>query len=166
MKFKFTIQEYQTSAVQSVVDVFKGQPFTGAVPFTQTIGSLDMPDVGVKNAPLMVHPEQLLANIKSVQSRNDLTNSTKISKIEGLGACILDVDMETGTGKTYVYIKTMFELHKNYGWTKFIVIVPTVAIREGVFKNFAALQDHFMEYYGEKARYFIYNPNFSAGIRH
>jgi type III restriction enzyme len=77
--------------------------------------------------------------------------------------------METGTGKTYVYIKTIFELNKRYGWSKFIVVVPSIAIREGVYKTFQITQDHFMEYYGKKARFFIYNSknlteldNFSA----
>ena len=67
--------------------------------------------------------------------------------------------METGTGKTYVYIKTMFELNKRYGWTKFIVVVPSIAIREGVKKSFETMEDHFMEHYGKKARYFIYNSS-------
>lgn len=71
----------------------------------------------------------------------------------------MDVEMETGTGKTYVYIKTMFELNKCYGWSKFIVVVPSVAIREGVRKSFAMLEEHFMEHYGKKARYFIYNSS-------
>ena len=75
----------------------------------------------------------------------------------GLGAVSLDVEMETGTGKTYVYIKTMFELNKQYGWSKFIVVVPSIAIREGVRKSFETMQDHFMEYYGKKARYFVYD---------
>jgi type III restriction enzyme len=74
-----------------------------------------------------------------------------------MGACSLDVEMETGTGKTYVYIKTMFELNKQYGWSKFIVVVPSIAIREGVQKSFQMMQDHFMEQYGKKARFFVYN---------
>ena len=76
-----------------------------------------------------------------------------------LGRLGLDIEMETGTGKTYVYIKTMFELNKRYGWSKFIVVVPSIAIREGVHKSFTMLEDHFMEYYGKKARFFIYNSS-------
>ena len=74
-----------------------------------------------------------------------------------LGRCALDVEMETGTGKTYVYIKTMFELNKRYGWSKYIVVVPSIAIREGVKKSFEITEDHFMELYGKKARCFVYD---------
>ena len=74
--------------------------------------------------------------------------------------------METGTGKTYVYIKTMFELNKQYGWTKFIVVVPSIAIREGVKKSFAVMQEHFMEHYGKKARFFVYDSKNLAEIDH
>ena len=79
--------------------------------------------------------------------------------MKDLGRCSLDIEMETGTGKTYVYIKTMFELNKKYGWSKFIVVVPSIAIREGVKKTFEITADHFMEYYGKKARFFIYNSS-------
>lgn len=75
------------------------------------------------------------------------------SLVDSMGACSLDIEMETGTGKTYVYIKTMFELNKRYGWSKFIVVVPSIAIREGVKKSFEITQDHFMEHYGKKARF-------------
>ncbi len=79
--------------------------------------------------------------------------------VKHIGRCSLDIEMETGTGKTYVYIKTMFELNKRYGWNKFIVVVPSIAIREGVKKSFDITQNHFMELYGQKARYFIYNSS-------
>src|SRR5690606_38850730 len=65
--------------------------------------------------------------------------------------------MATGTGKTYVFIKTMFELNKRYGWTKFIIVVPSIAIREGIKKSFDMTEDHFMEQYGKKIRNFIYD---------
>ncbi len=78
---------------------------------------------------------------------------------ESLGACSLDVEMETGTGKTYVYIKTMYELNRQYGWSKFIVVVPSVAIREGVKKSFEITQEHFMEQYGKKIRFFVYSSS-------
>ena len=90
-----------------------------------------------------------------MQTANNIKNSSKIEA--GLGLVSLDVEMETGTGKTYVYIKTMFELYKAYGWSKFIVVVPSIAIREGVKKSFEITQEHFMEHYGLKARFFIYN---------
>ncbi len=100
---------------------------------------------------------QLLENIRKVQRESNIPLSDKLAFTNGLGACSLDIEMETGTGKTYVYIKTMFELNKLYGWSKFIVVVPSIAIREGVAKSFSMLEDHFMEYYGRKARYFVYD---------
>ena len=84
---------------------------------------------------------------------------TSFTIVNNLGRCSLDVEMETGTGKTYVYIKTMYELNKHYGWSKFIVVVPSIAIREGVKKSFETTQDHFMEQYGKKVRFFVYNSS-------
>ena len=101
--------------------------------------------------------DQLLMNIQKIQSQNNIKQSPNL--VKDLGRCSLDIEMETGTGKTYVYIKTMFELNKKYGWSKFIVVVPSIAIREGVKKNFEITADHFMEYYGKKARFFIYNSS-------
>lgn len=101
--------------------------------------------------------EQLLSNIHTLQSQNNIKLSPVL--IKNLGRCSLDIEMETGTGKTYVYIKTMFELNKKYGWSKFIVVVPSIAIREGVKKFFEITSDHFMEPYGKKARFFIYNSS-------
>ncbi len=88
-----------------------------------------------------------------------MANNIKLSNelVPGLGVVSLDVEMETGTGKTYVYIKTMFGLYKAYGWSKFIVVVPSIAIREGIKKSFEITQEHFMEPYGMKARFFVYN---------
>ena len=124
-------------------------------------------DTGYKNELIELSDEQLLQNIHRVQSQNNIRLS--INLVKDLGRCSLDIEMETGTGKTYVYIKTMFELNKRYGWSKFIVVVPSIAIREGVKKTFEMTADHFMEYYGKKARFFVYNSanlnqldNFSA----
>ncbi len=123
--------------------------------------------IGFENARLVLTPGQLLQNIRNMQARNNIKQSETL--VNHLGACSLDVEMETGTGKTYVYIKTIFELNKRYGWSKFIVVVPSIAIREGVYKTFQITQDHFMEHYGKKARFFVYNSqnlteldNFSA----
>ena len=69
----------------------------------------------------------------------------------------LDIEMETGTGKTYCYIKTIFELNRRYGWSKFIIVVPSIAIREGVFQSLTDTSDHFLEQYGKRVRFFIYN---------
>ena len=168
MKFKFTIQDYQTSAVDSVVKVFVGQPFQDKVSYRRDTGTqvidLDLFNwklsdedlyMGFANAPVALDGTQLLKNIREVQNNNNIKESSALAK--HMGACSLDVEMETGTGKTYVYIKTMFELNKQYGWSKFIVVVPSIAIREGVQKSFQMMQDHFMEQYGKKARFFVYN---------
>jgi type III restriction enzyme len=171
MKFKFKIQQYQTDAVENTVDVFQGQVKKDPFVYRRDLGKLrkgqtkDMFDSesGYRNqeVELDTTPDltarKLLTNIQGIEVRNDIPKSEKLIKSDGLGACSLDIEMETGTGKTYVYIKTMFEMNKRYGWNKFIVVVPSIAIREGVLKSFDMLQDHFMELYGKKARYFVYD---------
>lgn len=183
MKFSFKIQQYQTDAVNAVVDVFKGQVrpaqdtsyffdpgrlvpvkikkaknSNGYNLFQQELDEQEAKQdiiLGYANAPIKLDKVQLLENIKLIQGNNNITPSKEL--IEGQGKCSLDIEMETGTGKTYVYIKTMFELNKQYGWNKFIVIVPSIAIREGVRKSFEMMEEHFMSQYGKKARYFIYD---------
>lgn len=179
MKFKFKIQQYQTDAVESTVAVFAGQPNVRGLHYRRDVGvklsgyqqeqdakllfSLNTSvaaesaeeDAGYKNHPVRLSKEQLLKNIRQVQANNNIIESTSL--LGSKGACTLDIEMETGTGKTYVYIKTMFELNKQYGWSKFIIVVPSIAIREGVAKSFSMLEDHFMEHYGKKARWFVYN---------
>ena len=167
MKFKFKIQQYQTDAVESTVNVFAGQPSKTNMQYRRDLGKqkqqlqaeFEEEYVGYRNADVELNTSQLLENIHQQQVRNDIPLSPSLAATNGLGACSLDVEMETGTGKTYVYIKTMFELNKRYGWSKFIVVVPSIAIREGVHKSFTMLDEHFMELYGKKARYFIYNSN-------
>ncbi len=166
MKFQFKIQGYQTEAVEDTVNVFRGQPMRGPRHYRRDVGRdpsgqqriiTEEEEAGYHNADVELDSKQLLANIREMQAHNYITPSTELSK--GLGAVNLDIEMETGTGKTYVYIKTMFELNKHYGWSKFIVVVPSIAIREGVAKSFRMLEDHFMEHYGKKARWFIYNSS-------
>ena len=175
MKFNFKIQQYQTDAVDAVVKVFNGQGFHDKIKFIRDIGKtkpenmqlgfteedVDLydpaNDTGYKNELVELSDEQLLQNIHTLQSQNNIKLSPSL--VKDLGRCSLDIEMETGTGKTYVYIKTMFELNKKYGWSKFIVVVPSIAIREGVKKSFEVTTDHFMEYYGKKARFFIYNSS-------
>ena len=167
MKFKFKIQKYQTEAVERTVDVFAGQPGKGHVQYRRDLGkrkgqlqaTFEGEDLGFKNGDVELSTMQLLNNIQAQQLLGDIPQSKSISQPDGLGACALDIEMETGTGKTYVYIKTMFELNRRYGWSKFIVVVPSIAIREGVYKSFKMLEDHFMELYKKKARYFIYNSS-------
>ena len=101
---------------------------------------------------------QMLKNIQEVQKKNDLHESQHIERPRGVKLGYnLTIEMETGTGKTYTYIRSMYELHKKYGWSKFIVIVPSISIREGVYKSFQVTQDHFQELYGHKINPFIYN---------
>ena len=171
MKFNFKIQQYQTDAVDAVVKVFNGQGFHDKINYIRDLGNTEqnlssqvsfdeneiMDDTGYKNELVELSDEQLLQNIQTLQSQNNIKLSPSL--VKDLGRCSLDVEMETGTGKTYVYIKTMFELNKKYGWSKFIVVVPSIAIREGVKKSFEITADHFMEHYGKKARFFIYNSS-------
>ena len=163
MKFKFKKQQYQTDAVEQTVNVFAGQPSKTNAQYRLDLGkrkgqlTFEEEYVGWRNNDVELQGHQLLANIQQQQAIGNIPKSTKLSLPDGLGTCSLDIEMETGTGKTYVYIKTMFELNKRYGWSKFIVVVPSIAIREGVYKSFTMLEDHFMEQYGKKARYFIYN---------
>lgn len=171
MKFNFKIQQYQTDAVDAVVKVFNGQGFHDKINYIRDLGNTEqnlssqvsfdeneiMDDTGYKNELVELSDEQLLQNIQNLQSQNNIKLSPTL--VKDLGRCSLDIEMETGTGKTYVYIKTMFELNKKYGWSKFIVVVPSIAIREGVKKSFEITVDHFMEYYGKKARCFVYNSS-------
>ena len=159
MKFQFKIQQYQTDAVENTVSVFAGQPSHDSAAYRRDVGRerLDFEETGYRNAEVELDARQLLENIRKVQHESNIPLSDKLVTTNGLGACSLDIEMETGTGKTYVYIKTMFELNKRYGWSKFIVVVPSIAIREGVAKSFSMLEDHFMEFYGKKARYFVYD---------
>ncbi|WP_225763619.1 DEAD/DEAH box helicase family protein [Stenotrophomonas sp. Marseille-Q4652] len=164
MKLKFKTQAYQTAAVQAVIECFKGQPLASAEAMSYRIDpgkaksrmeSL-FSEAGFKNADLSLSHSTLLANIHDVQRAQNLPLSdtlvkTKVAKIN------LDIEMETGTGKTYCYIKTIFELNKQYGWSKFIIVVPSIAIREGVAKSLQITADHFLETYQKKARFFIYN---------
>ena len=174
MKFNFKIQQYQTDAVNAVVKVFEGQGYHKSGEYVRDLGTLEKPvniqtsliedddfdiysETGFKNNELELSDNQLLTNINKIQEENNIKLSSEL--VKDLGKCSLDIEMETGTGKTYVYIKTMFELNKRYGWTKFIVVVPSIAIREGVYKTFEITADHFMEHYGKKARFFIYNSS-------
>ena len=163
MKFKFKIQQYQTEAVENTVNVFAGQPAQqGQKGYRIDLGDKNAIgfsefDSGYSNGEIVLTNEQILDNIRDIQVAQLIQPSTSLAK--GQGRVSLDIEMETGTGKTYVYIKTMFELNRRYGWCKFIVVVPSIAIREGVAKSFSMLEDHFMEYYGKKARWFVYNSS-------
>ncbi len=173
MKIQFKVQDYQTDAVAAVVNCFTGQPLIATPTYQIDPGARAPAPVdksgnrpvdliepeqmeGFRNADLKLTPPELLANIQRIQLEQNIPQSVTLvtnptCKIN------LDVEMETGTGKTYCYIKTMFELYKHYGWNKFIVVVPSVAIREGVKKSFEITGEHFLQQYGRQARCFTYD---------
>ena len=162
MKLKFKNQAYQSAAVASVVDCFEGQPYhKNGTRYRVDPGrindkQLNLDDSGFRNADISLTSNLILKNIQTVQKKASLPISTNLISNK-VSAINLDIEMETGTGKTYCYIKTMFELNKKYGWSKFIIVVPSIAIREGVYKSLSITADHFFEAYGKKARFFIYN---------
>ncbi len=165
MKLRFKKQPYQDDAVNAVTCCFQGQPHTPAVTYRidpgrsiEASGQLKIDDgaAGFRNSPLAIPLAAVLANVQTIQARQNLPIS-KTLKSDKICDLNLDVEMETGTGKTYCYIKTMFELHRLYGWSKFIVVVPSIAIREGVHKSLGTMAEHFLEQYGRRIRSFIYN---------
>jgi len=180
MKLKFKVQPYQTNAVNDVVDCFAGQPMVSGLIYRIDPGHKAQTSAfeeGFKNADLALTEPQILENIQKIQRRQNLPASQSLTDFTTFNArgervpvpaayrrhalaatrVHLDVEMETGTGKTYCYIKTIFEMNKRYGWSKFIIMVPSIAIREGVYKSLQITADHFTESYGKKARFFIYN---------
>lgn len=166
MKLQFKVQQYQTDSVNAVVDVFDGQPKYDGISYRVDPGNVRSgmaplyADSGLRNAEIALNDAQLLANVQKVQRTGNLPLSTSLKGSKAAPhAPNLDVEMETGTGKTYVYIKTIMELHKRYGWSKYIIVVPSIAIREGVKKTFDVTADHFQQWYGTKPRSFIYNSS-------
>lgn len=167
MKLKFKKQAYQTRAVDSVVDCFKGQPNLAGINYRIDPGVVKADSrgyrptsmfegSGFKNSDLALTEQQILENIQEIQRIQNLSQSRSLVKTK-MSSVNLDIEMETGTGKTYCYIKTIFEMNKQFGWTKFIVVVPSIAIREGVYKSLEITADHFQETYSKKAKFFIYN---------
>lgn len=166
MKIKFKRQDFQEEAARNVVRAFEGQPNQSNTKFSieqERNATGYIPNFGYGNAPLMLSHEAIARNVRAIQQEQDII---PIDQLEGEGVT-LTIEMETGTGKTYTYIKTMYELHKHYGWSKFIIVVPSVAIREGVSKSFETMLDHFaQEYNGMRIQYFIYNSSQLINIRH
>ncbi|MCR9207648.1 MAG: DEAD/DEAH box helicase family protein [bacterium] len=175
MKIQFKVQDYQTDAVRSIVECFSGQPRVTTPKYTvdpgisevkrsnvrgdsaRYLNALDeLPMEGFRNADLQLNDAELLSNIQRIQLEQNIPQSKSLVPSPSC-KLNLDVEMETGTGKTYCYIKTMFELYEQYGWNKFIIVVPSIAIREGVQKSFEITADHFLEQYGRRARHFTYD---------
>lgn len=161
MKLQFKHQKFQADAAKAVVDVFAGQPYlTPTYMMDRGDGNYqisledDTDFTGWRNERIVpeLSDKLILEHLQKVQRTNQIKPSDKLE-----GRYNLTIEMETGVGKTYTYIKTMYELNKHYGWSKFIVVVPSIAIREGVYKSFQVTQEHFAEEYGKKIRFFIYN---------
>lgn len=152
MRIKYKHQRFQTEAARCVTDVFQGQPKSDWLN-DLGIDKNRIEQQGFGNAPLVLSRDSLCENIRAVQMAQGLK---PIEHVEGDGLT-LTIEMETGTGKTYTYIKTMYELNERYGWSKFIIVVPSIAIREGVYKSFASMAEHFAGEYGRRMQYFIYN---------
>jgi len=186
MKLKFKKQAFQTYAVESVVNCFKGQPNISGISYRMDPGmapkeksgarQMTLDEVaGLKNSEIVLNDNDLLENIQQIQSNQNLPQSRSIHEFKtikrnkfavdkaytkkalAISPYHLDVEMETGTGKTYCYIKTVFEMNRQFGWTKFIIVVPSIAIREGVHKSLEITAEHFQETYNKKAKFFIYN---------
>lgn len=171
MKLKFKEQQYQLDAVENTIRVFNGQPNHGLAEYVIDKGKsyvvqngkkiliphLDFDAAGFKNSDIVLTREEILDNIHKVQTDSNIKLSNDL--VDKLGHCQLDIEMETGTGKTYVYTRTIFELNQHYGWSKFIIVVPSIAIREGVNQSLEFTENHFMEIYSKKIRHFIYDSN-------
>ena len=163
MQLQFRHQKFQADAAKAVVDVFAGQPYLTPTymmdrgDWTYQIGRSDEKDfTGWSNQKLIPQLDDriILDHIQKIQRNNNIDTSKALD-----GRYNLTIEMETGVGKTYTYIKTMYELNKHYGWSKFIIVVPSIAIREGVYKSFQITQEHFAQEYGKKIRFFIYNSS-------
>ena len=164
MRLQYRHQKFQADAARAVVDVFAGQPYLTPTYMMDRgsgnyqIGVNEERDfTGFSNQRIVpeLSDQRILEQLNKIQRANQIKPSDKLEgRANGYN---LTIEMETGVGKTYTYIKTMFELNRHYGWSKFIVVVPSVAIREGVYKSFEMTQEHFAEEYGKKIRFFIYN---------
>ena len=164
MKLKFKHQKFQEDASNAICDIFEGNNKSGTLRYLKDNGfiegNLDLENDAYKNGDINLEENTILANIQKIQNKQylEVSRDLYITKNKNeTSSYNFSVEMETGTGKTYTYIKTMYELNKRYGWVKFIVVVPSVAIREGVYKTFKITEDHFLEEYGKRIKYFIYD---------
>lgn len=179
MEFKFDHHApHQMAALNAVVKVFKGQPQAGTA-FENTrgeVGSVEFGDKGIGNR-LVLSKEHFLANIQEVQKENELEVSTALvpratseatNEANDDSPAVdlnLSIEMETGTGKTYTYIRTIYELHRVYGFCKFVIVVPSVAIREGTLKNLEITAKDMKAQYGVPANYTVWDSKNRNGLR-
>lgn len=158
MKLRFKHQKFQEDAVKATCDIFTGQIKSEHRFLADQGDSMSFVDMyGFGNEDISLQDAQLIKNLHEVQGLQNIPRNAKIERLNNRP--VFTIEMETGTGKTYTYIKTMYELNKQYGWSKFIVVVPSIAIREGVYKTFQTTADHFAEDYGKKIRFFVYNSS-------
>ena len=159
MKLRYKHQRFQTEAALAVANAFTGQPKSDGQSdhiVDQGVNQDLFVVKGFGNKNVILAPEAVCENVRAIQTEQGLKPVEQLQQLQGVGTA-LTIEMETGTGKTYTYIKTMYELNARYGWTKFVVIVPSIAIREGVLKSFESMQEHFAQEYGKRTQYFVYN---------
>ena len=166
MRLKFESLDYQDDAISSVIELFEGQSSSRSL-FTVSTGAFtsDLNKIGTKGEcignRLDISEDEILENLQRVQMKNGLSQTKDLH-----GAYDFDVEMETGTGKTYVYTKSMLRLNQEYGFTKFIIVVPNIAIKEGVYKSLEITKEHFKEIFnGLPYKYFVYNSDKIEEIR-
>ncbi|MQP11959.1 restriction endonuclease subunit R [Prevotella copri] len=158
MKLRYKHQRFQTEAALAVANAFTGQPKSDGQSdhiVDQGVNQGLFVVKGFGNKNVILAPEAVCENVRAIQTEQGLKPVEQLQRLQGVGTA-LTIEMETGTGKTYTYIKTMYELNARYGWTKFVV-VPSIAIREGVLKSFESMQEHFAQEYGKRTQYFVYN---------
>jgi len=167
LKFRYKTQEYQTNAVNSVVNFFNTQPYIeNQASVLDRRGLLEINSY--YNHKIILSDLDKLENLKTIQQSNNLSANNSLDTDKETKCLNLTIEMETGTGKTYVYLKTIFELNKKYGWSKFIIMVPSIAIREGVLASIDDTREHFKQMYEKDLNYFVYdsqNSNNIANIR-
>lgn len=159
MKLRYKHQRFQTEAALAVANAFTGQPKSDGQSdhiVDQGVNQDLFAVKGFGNKNVILAPEAVCENVRAIQTEQGLKPVEQLQQLQGVGTA-LTIEMETGTGKTYTYIKTMYELNAHYGWTKFVVVVPSIAIREGVLKSFESMQEHFAQEYGKRMQYFMYN---------
>lgn len=174
MKLQFSHQAYQTLAVEAVVQVFDGQPLAKSdFSLAGLAASVEYANDGSIGNVLKLSDEALLANVQKVQQANGVAVSSELVKSvsdngkEEFCPLNLTLEMETGTGKTYTFIKTMYELNKVYGFRKFVVVVPSVAIREGTMKNLQITREHFaLDYANVPCVPMLFDSNKLSDLRH
>jgi len=169
MKLKFDPNlEYQLEAIQSAIDVFDGQPLGQSeleISLNNQVGFIEQNELGIGNH-LSLSSKQILANVRTIQALNKIERVPELQSSEFINGMNFTVEMETGTGKTYVYLRTIFELNQKYGFKKFIIVVPSVAIREGAYKNLEITREHFATVYNNPSyHYFIYDSSRISELR-